>query len=106
LLDVSPSYRKQEVRDLIEAVLGPTALDPLEADPAADDLADLGGPDLNLRLGQGSKLLGEPEGKKGLELGQPGAAADPLILLGEPSKLRLRGSSDKLQLRLGEQTPQ
>ncbi len=102
LVDSCPAYRKQEVRDLITAVLGPTALDPTEMDPTADDLSDLGGSDLNLKLGQGSKLLAEPADGKGLKLGGQGGAADPLILLGDPSKLRLRSSSDKLKLKLGE----
>jgi len=102
LIDAAPAYRKQEVRELIGAVLGPTALDPLEPDPSADDLSDLGGPDLSLKLGQGSKLLGaDPQGTD-LKLGEPGAGSDPLILLGEPSKLRLQGSSDKLELKLGK----
>lgn len=100
MLDGAPAYRKQEVRELIGTVLGPTALDPVEPDATAEDLSDLGGPDLDLKLGAGSKLLGDPSGPD-LSVGaQPGA--DPLILSDDPPKLRLRGSSDKLELKLGK----
>lgn len=102
LLDASPAYRKDEVRELIGSVLGPTALDPIEPDPSAEDLSDLGGPNLDLKLGQGSKLLGADPQAPDLKLGEPGAGSDPLILLGEPSKLRLRGSGEKLELKLGK----
>lgn len=95
LVALAPSYRKSELEDLIKRALGPTALDPIEPDPSADDLQDLGGPDLDLKLDK-PKLLGDsrpPEPKQA----EPG---EPLILLGDPSKLRLRGSSEDLKLKL------
>ncbi len=97
MLDLAPEYRKQEVKELIAAVLGPTALDTVEAQPSAEDVgAD---PALGLKLGGGSKLLGE--GASDLKLDAP-TGADPLILSGEASKLRLRSSSEKLELKLGK----
>ena len=99
MLDGAPEYRKQEVKELISAVLGPTALDNVEPDPTADDLSDLGGPDL--KLGGDGKLPGEPSAAPDLRLAAP-PGADPLILSDDTPKLRLRGSSEKLELKLGK----
>jgi tetratricopeptide (TPR) repeat protein len=100
LYDFVPSYRKDEVRELLMQALGPTALEPVEAEEAEDDLAGGLGEPGGLKLSPGSGLLAEP-GQGGLKLdGSNGTAGDPLILLGDPSKLRLHGSSDKLQLKL------
>lgn len=95
----SPSYRKSELKELINAVLGPTALDSVEPDPSADDLSDLGGEKLDLKLG--SKL---PAPSPGAEEAAPSAAdpAGPLILGADPSKLRLRSESEKLKLELDQ----
>jgi tetratricopeptide (TPR) repeat protein len=100
LLAFVPDYRKDEVRELLAQALGPTALDAVEADPSAADLDDLGGPGLDLKLSPGSGLLAEPAKGDSLKLDGEPQAGDPLILLGDPSKLRLRGSSDQLELKL------
>ena len=99
LYDFVPPDRKNEVRELLLSALGPTALDAAEPDMDAQDLAGLGVPTPDLKLSPGG-LLAEPSpGQLKLD-GPKGEAGDPLILLGDPSKLRLRGSSDKLQLKL------
>jgi tetratricopeptide (TPR) repeat protein len=99
IVDGSPAYRKSELKELIGAVLGPTALDPVVPDPSADDLSDLGGENLDLKLG--SKQL---EGPNAASSAAPGAEdpAGPLILGADPSKLRLRGGSEKLKLELDQ----
>jgi tetratricopeptide (TPR) repeat protein len=103
IVAMSPAYKKAEITELVKRVLGPTALDEVdgEGEPAAPaerpNVAQL--PDLNLELEKPS-LLGEA-GKGAPQLGQKGAEGDPLILLGDPSKLRLRGSgNDDLKLKL------
>ncbi len=102
MLASAPEYRKQEVKELIGAVLGPTALDEVDADPTTDDLSDVGAADTGEQTDD-SKLdaLGSPAVGAGLKLGAP-PGADPLILSDEPPKLRLRGSSEKLELKLGK----
>ncbi len=94
-----PQYRKDEVREMVVALLGPTALDPVELDPSAEDLADLGGPDLDLKLEANSKMLNAPESAP-----VPGDAqsGEPLLMLGDPKKLRLGGESSRLKLNLGD----
>jgi tetratricopeptide (TPR) repeat protein len=90
LVERTPSYRKDEIRTVIAAVLGPTALSieqPTEVDPTAKDLSDLGEADLKLDLAQppasgagaadglrpgagGGRLrLGQPDRKLHLDLG-------------------------------------
>ena len=87
LLAQTPGYRKDDIRQVLLAVLGPTALEPeapAESDLGADDLADLGGPKLELKA---------PE--------QPGAAPQGASAASGPGKLRLRDPSQGLQLDLG-----
>ncbi len=96
LLESTPSYRKAELRELIAAVLGPTALDPVDDEAAEADALDPA-PDLALD----SKLLDGQDGAKAeLSLDADKGADGPLILGADPSKLRLRGSDDKLKLDL------
>lgn len=86
LLAQTPAYRKDEMRQLLGAVLGPTALEPAQpaqADLGADDLADLGGPKLELEA---------PKEGAGLT-GAAGASGS--------GKLRLRDPSQGLRLDLG-----
>ncbi|MFT3921094.1 MAG: hypothetical protein QM778_01035 [Myxococcales bacterium] len=98
LVKLTPDYRKDEVRELLTTVLGPTALDPIEPDPSADDLADLGGPDLDLKLGADSKLLNPSEPQ--LAPAAPSGGNDPMLMLGDPKKLKLGGDQPKLKLDL------
>jgi len=101
LVDLTPAYRKDEVRELLTTVLGPTALDAIEPDPSADDLADLGGPDHDLKLGADSPLLNPSEP----QLAPPEGAAgghEPVLMLGDQKKLKLGGDENKLQLNLGQ----
>jgi tetratricopeptide (TPR) repeat protein len=99
MVKISPEYRKGEVREMVSALLGPTALDPIDIDPTADDLEDLGGPDLDLKLGGDSKLLGTPEPTPDLGGSAPG---DPMLMLGDPTKLKLGEPKQRLKLQLGE----
>jgi tetratricopeptide (TPR) repeat protein len=99
LVSLSPEYRKQDVREMLVTLLGPTALDPIEPDPTADDLADLGGPDLQLKLGDGAKLLGNPSDHASNPSVMQGAegANEPVLMLGDRSKVRL--GTGELKLR-------
>jgi tetratricopeptide (TPR) repeat protein/DNA-directed RNA polymerase subunit RPC12/RpoP len=88
LLAQVPSYRKEEVRGVLLQVLGPTALEPDQpttVDPSADDLSDLGGPNLQLESPQ----------DKGA-----GTAAGRLNSPSDAPRLQLRDPTQKLQLDL------
>jgi hypothetical protein len=91
LLAQTPAYRRDEIRQVLGAVLGPTALEPAapaQPDLRADDLSDLGGPKLEL----------EPrKDEKGLGAGPSGAANSAPTA----GKLRLRDPSQDLRLDLG-----
>lgn len=89
LLKMAPAYRQTEVREMIGSVLGPAALDADAIDPEADTE-----PTREPHLGVDEPQLDpslEPVGAPTLP--QPGADREP--------KLRLRGSGDNLQLKLG-----
>jgi tetratricopeptide (TPR) repeat protein len=91
LLAHVPSYRKEDIRQVLSAVLGPTALEPsapATPDLRADDLSDLGGPKLELKLPGDGKPLGAARSDDG---SSSEAAA----------KLRLRDSRQGLRLDLG-----
>jgi tetratricopeptide (TPR) repeat protein len=84
LLAQTPAYRKDDIREVLGAVLGPTALEPAapaQPDLGADDLADLGGPKL--------------------ELERPAGAGSAASSASGAAKLRLRDPSQGLQLDLG-----
>jgi tetratricopeptide (TPR) repeat protein len=86
----TPAYRKDEIRGVISAVLGPSALSieqPSEVDPSSDDLSDLGRSDLKLDL-PAPQVSGA-------------AGADGLNSGAGPSRLRLGQSDRKLHLDLG-----
>lgn len=101
-LAAAPEAAREALKAQIGSRLGPTALDPpdeepsedgAEAEPAAE--GDLPDPSA-LRLGEGSRLLGEEGGGGGTTL-----------RLGDPSNLRLGGGAgpgggDQLRLRLQE----
>jgi hypothetical protein len=90
LVQAVPAYRKDDVREVVKQVLGPTALEPEEpttVDPSADDLSDLGGPNLKLEL---PKDTDKPTG----------GAAPGLNSRGDTQRLQLRDPSQKLQLDL------
>jgi hypothetical protein len=102
VLDRTPSPRQPEMREIIQRMLGPTALEPLEDDELEpEDLGDLGG------LG-GSEPLdlpdlggGEPGGQ--LQLGGGGGGGPSLLggeQLGSPG-LQLGGGGGGGQLQLG-----
>ncbi|MFW5875891.1 MAG: tetratricopeptide repeat protein [Myxococcota bacterium] len=113
VLEMVPSSREPALRRMLEEVLGPTALD----EPADDLLAEddtpsalpepgelkLGGDDQTGMLddegevGQGGQGLGDEPGD--LDLGEDD---EPLILGSDPSKLKLRGPDQKLQLEMGD----
>jgi len=96
----SPEYRKTELRELLVAALGPTALEMVDEEPGAAALEGAGDlPDLKLDLGGDSKLLGGAD-NQGPSLGPDrplGGAADDQA----GPKLRLRDTSEPLQLKLG-----
>ncbi len=105
ILEMVPSAQVPQVTELIEQVLGPTALEePLDDDWDEDwddeDLADL--PDGEFELGGGSSLLGDGE----LDLGGGPSLTDDLeggslLNSDETSTLRLGGTED-LTLDLSE----
>jgi tetratricopeptide (TPR) repeat protein len=94
LLARSPEYRKTELRELLMAALGPTALETVDEEPApevegSDDL-----PNLKLDLGGDSKLLGGADDSRTPDLGSASGESNG-------PKLRLRDTPDQLQLKLG-----
>lgn len=123
VLERTPSGQRDSMERLIRQLLGPTALEqpldeiedesePSEEEPVGEeegagggDLTASGGP---YRLGEGSLRLGTGTGSRPslLEDGNAptgtGNGAGPLLLLGDPSKLRLRGEDEQLRLNLSE----
>jgi hypothetical protein len=90
LVAQAPVYRKDDVRSLIKNVLGPTALEPeppTTEDMGADDLSDLGAPNLQLE----PPSAADKDGSGG---------AGGLNSRGTPPRLQLRDPSQKLQLNL------
>jgi tetratricopeptide (TPR) repeat protein len=88
LLAQTPAYRKDEIRRVLGAVLGPTAIEPAQPaqpDLRSDDLADLGGPKLDLE---------PPQDGTGRGAGAAGAGSGA-------GKLRLRDPNQGLRLDLG-----
>jgi tetratricopeptide (TPR) repeat protein len=74
LLAQAPAYRREDVRGLLNSLLGPSALDADQpsADTARDDLSNLGGADLKLQAPAPAELgLGQKSPK--LRLSEPGA---------------------------------
>jgi tetratricopeptide (TPR) repeat protein len=112
-LDIVPATRRPELEKFIEQVLGPTALDePLDdllAEGDDDDLLPDPGSYGKLEL-EGSQLLGDDgdPGGPAPALGDDGSMelsggqGDPLILGGDPSKLKLRAPGQKLKLDLSD----
>lgn len=107
ILAMVPDARKEQMRGLIQQVLGPTAF----AKPADEVLAGSGGsgstPDTlpspgQLQLDKGSTLLGsgssDKKGPSTVDLG--GNGSGPLLLGGDASKLKLRAPGEKLHLDL------
>ncbi|UJR78206.1 tetratricopeptide repeat protein [Sandaracinus amylolyticus] len=108
-----PSAQRGDMEQLIRRLLGPTALEsPLEEEEAlaeeeeAEDDYELGG--TSLRLGGGAE--GAPAaGRSGPSLldeegdlapSQGGGEDGPLLMLGDPSRLRLGGGGEGDRLRL------
>lgn len=103
-----PADRQDSIRALVRQALGPTALEeePAAADvdePAADEADEPAGalPDLpgEMRLGQGSRLLGEEGAPATGAAQEPGG---PLLRLGDTTKLRLGEPGGGLRLNLQE----
>jgi tetratricopeptide (TPR) repeat protein len=119
VLELVPSAQREPMREQILALLGPTALEPLddEEEPAGDDSFDEGDDgDEDLGLGTpgfrlGSSLLGEgdPSSMGSSLFGDEedeGDEGGPALMLGDPGSFRLGGggggSSSMLQLNLGQ----
>lgn len=104
ILEDAPDGQERAVRQLIEQVLGPTALEePLEEEDL-DWEGDLPSPDF--RLGEGSALLGGGDDGPSLGggtslLGEEAEGGGPLRTMGDTSKLRLREPGSDLRLHLG-----
>lgn len=96
VLELVPSTQRGEMEQMVRQLLGPTALD-----QTADDILAGGGdepsaPAPDMDLSRGSKLLG---GAPTPPVGQtPGDG--PLLMLGDPSKLRLAEPGGSLKLKL------
>ena len=117
VLELVPSAQREPMREQILALLGPTALEPLddeeeladdsfdEGDDEEDDLG-LGTPGFRL----GSSLLGEgdPSSMGSSLFGDEedeGGEGGPALMLGDPGSFTLGGgggSSSMLQLNLGQ----
>ena len=94
VLELVPSLQRSDMEQMIRQLLGPTALDkPADEILAGDTIEPTSLPDTTLDLAGGSKLLGGAEAS-------PSGQDDPLLMLGDPSKLRLPGSESKLKLKL------
>lgn len=125
VLERVPPTQREDMRQLIRRLLGPMALeDPLDEaddDELSDDELLEGDEDEELggggtfRLGGGSRLLGAGGGAAGGSSSGPsllegegdlaprgGGEDGPLLMLGDPSRLRLRdeGGGDRLRLDL------
>lgn len=110
VLEDAPPGQEQAVRQLIEQMLGPTALEePLDDEELALDDERL--PDGEFQLGEGSALLddegeldlgGEGPSLGGESLGGGEAGGGPLLKLGDESTLRLREPGTDLRLDLSQ----
>lgn len=106
ILKETPGYRHERLRAALERVLGPTVFvdeDDTEddsAEPGAESTKGLRAPDLGkLQLDAPSGLLGDSDEPAGEKM-PAGESAEPLLLLGDPSKLRLRDGDQDLKLDL------
>ncbi|MFW6050488.1 MAG: tetratricopeptide repeat protein [Myxococcota bacterium] len=124
VLEMVPSSREPSMRRMIEQVLGPTALEEPDDEALAEGDPGVGGvlPDpQGLKLGSDSRLLeggggggaaggGEPGGGEpsladeegNLDLGSKGGGSGPLLLGGDPSKLKLRDPGLELELDMDD----
>lgn len=111
VMDSSPASQRAATRRLVEQVLGPTAFDEPMAEAEASE--ETGPLDLKLDTSD-SRLLGS-EGQKGSAptagLLPPASAGEkspakgkqePLLMLGDPSKLELQDPGMDLKLKLDE----
>ncbi|MDQ3033096.1 MAG: tetratricopeptide repeat protein [Myxococcota bacterium] len=121
-----PAGQRADMEQLIRRLLGPSALeDPLDEAEDDDELfgdeeeGDVASDDSSFQLGGGSRLLGaegagtgtapsllEGGGDLGAGGGAPPGGQEPLLRLGDPSRLRLGGGGapgggDGLRLDLG-----
>lgn len=116
VLELVPSAQREPMREQILALLGPTALEPLDdEDELADDSFDDGEGDEDLGLGTpgfrlGSSLLGEGDPSTSMSSSLFGDEDDdeggPGLMLGDPGSFTLGGggggSSSMLRLNLGQ----
>lgn len=112
VLEMVPSSREPAMRRMIEQLLGPTALDEPGDELLAEDDSPSALPEPGeLKLGGGGTGLLDDDGEgapaEQVPGGQPGEldlgkGDEPLILGSDPSKLKLRGPGQKLQLDLSE----
>jgi Tfp pilus assembly protein PilF len=105
-LALAPSGQEGVLRDQIRELLGPTAFDSLEEELEGEDEEEagtIGLPSPDFQLG-GGDLLGDPAPTT-MPSGGPALGSDeggPALMLGDPSKLRLRPEGDRLRLQLGD----
>jgi len=111
VLELVPSTQRAETEQMVRQLLGPTALDQTSDEIIAGDDEVPTADGAGLDLSRGSKLLGNapptPTTPSLLpEVDAPPAGATdqqgPVLMLGDPSKLRLAGPGGKLQLKLAE----
>lgn len=109
-LDLVPEQRAEEMKRLIEGLLGPTALDDPDAEEEKESASSLELPlpePGQLKLGKGLRLLDdgqEPAGARPLTGGEKKGlgrtkAGSPLLLLQEPKKLSAGDSDSRLELK-------
>ena len=107
-LDLVPEQRAEDMKRLIEGLLGPTALDDPDAEEEQESAGSMELPEPGqLQLGKGLRLLDdgqEPVGTRPLtgseKKGLGGTKAGrPLLLLQEPKKLSAGDSDSRLELK-------
>ncbi len=109
ILEDAPAGQEQAVRQLIEQVLGPTALEEVAEELEDEEWAEGDLPNADFQLGGDSALLGGQDapgpslGGGGSLLGEGEEGGGPLLNLGDPSTLQLREPGSQLRLDLGEE---
>lgn len=102
ILADAPPGQEPAVRQLIEQVLGPTALEEPLGEEEELETAEGALPNPDFDLASDSMLLGGEGGGSGGTAPSLLGDEEPLLNMGDPSKLRLRDPGSDLQLDLSE----
>lgn len=104
-LDLAPSSMRAQLQQQIQMILGPTALEAPDDEDATGRTSSgaatvKGLMNQDLKLGEGSRLLGDDDSTPGSVSGDSSEQGGPLMQLGDPDNFSLGG--DSLRLNLGE----